>query len=306
MTMDISDVRYLLGMHYEEASGGVVDKPPSRLLRGEATERQFYIMKIDLAQSTAMLERRRKSTYLRLAHTYLSTVDRIAQEFGADADQMEYAGDSVLAYFPVEKADAEDVIMAACYARAAVNCIQELDPTLKSLSLRSKIVLHFDTLMVAKIGPRAGAILNAIGHPIHKVAKIEKTLLPDEGWATTEFQSRVAAANRKFLSPSYQQEPPTAPPPQFSPMMAAGLGIKSTHSSHGYGATLPGLMSSTTTLPPPPSKNALRDLASNNAITSGLFSLAGLSIPRIATPSPSVIGFRLRWQLLCKVLNLPN
>ena len=88
MPSNLSDIKELLQRHYAEAAEGLVDKPPSQLLRGEGTEKSFYIMKIDLVGSTQLLLGRKKSTYLKLAHTFLSTVDKITQNFGADPDQV--------------------------------------------------------------------------------------------------------------------------------------------------------------------------------------------------------------------------
>ncbi len=206
MPYNLSYIQELLQRHQGEAADGLVDKPPSLLLRGEGTEKSFYIMKIDLVGSTQLLLGRRKSTYLKLAHTFLSTIDKITQDFGADPDQVEYAGDSVLAYFAENKASAEDVIKAACYSRAAVQQIQYLDGVLNTLQLKCKVVLHFDTLLVSKIGPRANSILTAIGHPIHHVAKLEKEILADQGWATDKFFQQVEMGNRKFLGPVYEEK----------------------------------------------------------------------------------------------------
>ncbi|MDF3031559.1 MAG: hypothetical protein K0R03_2117 [Moraxellaceae bacterium] len=194
-------IRRILGSHYAEAFDGVVDKPPSRLLRGEGTERPYFILKIDLVESTRLLLGKRRSTYLKLAHVFLSTVDRITQDFGADASQVEYAGDSVLAYFPEDRVAAEDVILAACYARAAVKYIQELDAVLGALKLQSKVVLHHGTLLMSKIGPRANTSLTAIGMPIHVVSKIEKEISPGMGRVTKEFFDKVDRQNRKFFLP---------------------------------------------------------------------------------------------------------
>lgn len=211
--MDSQRIRQLLVTHYAEAADGLVDKPPSRLMRGEGTERNYYIFKIDLVGSTGILLAKRKSTYLKLAHVYLSTVDKITQEFGADAAQVEYAGDSVFAYFPEDKADAEHVLAAACLSRFSVDSIGELDETLKSLKLRSKIVLHFAPLVVSKIGPRASSVLTAIGFPIHRVAKIEKEIGAGVGRVTTEFYAKLAKENRNFLSRVTEAPPPQAPTP---------------------------------------------------------------------------------------------
>ena len=196
----------LLKQHYDEASEGLVDKAPSRLSRGEGTEKNFYIMKIDLAGSTGMLLGRKKGTYLKLAHTFLSSIDKITQDFGADPNQTEYAGDSVLAYFPETETTAENVMRAASYSRAAVLGIQRLDTTLNSLQLKCKVVLHFDTLLVSKIGPRANSFTTAIGFPLHVVAKLEKEISADTGWATEKFFQKVIKENQRYLNPVYKDE----------------------------------------------------------------------------------------------------
>jgi class 3 adenylate cyclase len=205
MTNNLIYIRELLQRHQTETAEGLVDKSPSQLLRGEGTEKNFYIMKIDLVGSTELLLGRKKSTYLKLAHTFLSTVDKITQNFGADPNQVEYAGDSVLAYFAENQSSAEDVITAACYSRAAVQQIKNLEGVLNTLQLNCKVVLHFDTLMIAKIGPRANSILSAIGHPIHRVAKIEKEIPADTGRTTEKFFQQVSNKNRRFLYPAYKE-----------------------------------------------------------------------------------------------------
>lgn len=206
MSNELDYIHLLLERHYEEAAEGLVDKPPSRLLRGEGTEKNFFILKIDLVGSTQLLMGKRKGTYLKLAHTFLSSIDKITQDFGADPDQVEYAGDSVLAYFPEDAASAENVLTAACFSRAAVLGMQRLDATLRSLRLKCKVVIHFDTLLVSKIGPRASSILTAIGHPLHRVAKIEKEISADTGRATEKFFGQIAKENRKFLAPVYEEK----------------------------------------------------------------------------------------------------
>lgn len=210
----LDQVGHYLNTHYGEASAGLVDKQPSRLCRGEGTEKRYYIFKIDLARSTQLLYRRRPATYLKLAHTFLSTVDRIVVDFGADRKQTEYAGDSVLAYFP-ETVSAYDVLTAAAYCRAAVKSLARLDQTLGNLNLQSKIVLHYAPLVVSNIGPRGDSALTAIGHPIHHVAKLEKDVSENAGRATTAFHGQLEGRQRRYLSTLYGVPPPApgAPPP---------------------------------------------------------------------------------------------
>lgn len=241
----IQDIYELLERHYEEAAGGIVDKPPSKLLRGEGTEKNFFILKIDLVGSTRMLKNSRKATYLKLAHTLLSSIDKLTQDCGADPEQTEYAGDSVLAYFPESAVSAEDVITAACYSRAAVLGMQRLDATFKMLKPICKVVLHYDTLLVSKIGPRAGSFTTAIGHPIHHVAKIEKEISADIGRVTERFFGQVAKENRKFFAPVYedkQVEIQAPAPPMLNGMY--GLGAP------GYTPLLASLLNGSISPPP--------------------------------------------------------
>jgi class 3 adenylate cyclase len=230
MTAELQKLRDLLQQHYDEAASGLVEKSPSELSRGEGTEKSFFILKIDLVGSTVLLRSARKSTYLKLAHTYLSTIDKITQKFGADPAQVEYAGDSVLAYFSETKATAEDVLVAACHARAAVDQIKELKGTLNGLELRCKIVLHYDALIVSKIGPRANSMQTAIGWPLHHVSKLEKETSPGVIFITEKFQRKINLKNRHFLIPMYFENEAltpsvslTAPTGLFAPLSGRGL-----------------------------------------------------------------------------------
>lgn len=226
----LDQVDHYLNTHYGEASAGLVDKPPSRLCRGEGTEKHYYIFKIDLARSTQLLYGRRAATYLKLAHTFLSTVDRVLVDFGADRKQTEYAGDSVLAYFP-DTVPAYDVLIAAAYCRAAVGSLKKLDQTLGGLNLRSKIVLHYAPLVVSNIGPRGDSVLTAIGHPIHQVAKLEKEVSENSGRATTAFHEQLEGRQRRYLSALYAAPPPApiTPPPlnvdSTAAIVAAAMGV---------------------------------------------------------------------------------
>ena len=197
MSCSLSRVDALLNAHYQEASEGLVDKVPSSLARGEGTEKDFYIFKIDLKNSTALMNFRRKGTYLKLTHTFLSTVDRITQDYGADSNQVEYAGDSVLAYFPAKTITAENALSAAFYSAMAVERTASLGGVLGSIPLRFRLVLHFATLVVAKIGPRADSIISAIGQPIHYVAKLEKEIGVGVGRATLQFREQFDLAPEK-------------------------------------------------------------------------------------------------------------
>ncbi|HEY8098468.1 MAG TPA: hypothetical protein VIE65_20585, partial [Methylobacter sp.] len=207
MSSDQQIIRNLLARHYAEAENGIVDQSPSKLARGEGTERNYFILKIDLVGSTTLLMRRRKSTYLKFAHTFLSTIDNITRGLGADGDQVEYAGDSVIAYFPENSTDPMDVLAAACYCRFAVAEMQKLDRTLGELRFKCKIVLHYAPLIVARIGPRAGSALLAIGFPLHEVAKLEKETPPDTARVTMAFCKKVDLANKKYLQPLFSPNP---------------------------------------------------------------------------------------------------
>jgi class 3 adenylate cyclase len=217
-------VAALVHDHFGEAAEGVVDKAPSRLLRGEGAQKSFYILKIDLANSTMLLAGKHPSTYLKLAHTFLSTVDKIALDYGADPAQTEYAGDSVIAYFP-ENTDPSSVILAAAWSRYCVSELSSLPGVLGSMSLKCRIVVEFAKLTVARIGPRAGTILTAIGMPIHAVAKTEKNIAPGQGRALLGFYGQLPSALRKYFSPAYEVNPPTAPPVPAAPPAPTSLGI---------------------------------------------------------------------------------
>lgn len=265
----------LLEKHNDEASEGFVDKPASRLLRGEGTERKYYIMKVDLVGSTQLLLRRRKETYLKLAHTFLSTIDKITQDLNADPIQTEYAGDSVLAYFPEGSASAEDVITAACYARAAVMGIGQLKGIIGQLNPRCKIVLHFDSLIVSNIGPRANAQVTAIGFPLHVVAKLEKEISSDTGRTTEKFYQQVNRENKKFLAPVYiERQVPIEPSPL----------------STGY------------------SHPAALGIGRPNRTLADLLGEQPLNIPLQTQPQYQIekqlIGYDLKWSMLFQALNL--
>lgn len=273
-----------LDTHYSESASGLVDKSPSKLARGEGTEKSFFIMKIDLVNSTKLLMGRRQATYLKLAHTFLSTLDRIVQDFGADGSQTEYAGDSILAYFPSVNVDAQNVLAAACYCREAVNKIKTLDATLGSLDLKSKIVLHHAPLVVSRIGPRADSVLTAIGHPLHVVAKLEKTVPENGGRATTAFFKELKHDSKKFLNPLYSERR------QLSDL----LGIRAS-----------GVASN---VQPPPQSLAsiLRGIDTGLSRRVGLGDAIG-AVPRGVEPQPLRVaeGYSVSWSLLYRHHRIP-
>jgi class 3 adenylate cyclase len=217
MALTLNDVDRLLQVHFQETSERLVDSPPSQLRRGEGTEKNFFILKIDLVGSTRFLRNRRQSTYLRLAHTFLSTVDRITQDYGADGDQVEYAGDGVMAYFPQRVDAAAQVLEAAFYCKAAVDRISSLDGAVAALHPRCRLVIHFAALTVARIGPRSGSMLSAIGFPLHTISKLEDKIGADVGRATPEFFRELPLGLRKYLLPITEtqqvlvEQPPVFP-----------------------------------------------------------------------------------------------
>jgi class 3 adenylate cyclase len=220
MANKIEIIDSIISKHFAEASAGLVDKAPSALARGEATEKNYFILKLDLVGSTQLLLKRKKETYLKFAHTFLSTVDKITQDFGADANQVEYAGDSVLSYFPSNSTTAEAVIQATCLSKIAIERMENLDGALGSIRFRCRAVLHYAPLLVARIGPRGNAILSAIGNPLHLVSKIEKRVPMNMAFATEKFYSQVAVQSRHFLNAIYEEKKipisPIASPP-FNP-----------------------------------------------------------------------------------------
>ncbi len=293
--MTLKRVNELLISHFAEASDALVDKAPSDLRRGEGTNRPFYILKVDLAGSTRLLLGKRHATYLKLAHTFLSTVDQITQDFGADDRQVEYVGDGLFAYFPATAGAAERVLQAAFYAKSAVNMMANLGGAVGELRPKCRIVIHYDTLTVAKIGPRAGSILSAIGWPIHKVAKLEGTISPGVGRATIEYRTQLNQANRKYLNAVYVEDRvliPTPPPP-----------VSFSFNSDPNSNTLAGLYG----IGLPTQRTGLLNLR-DGAFGTQPNTLASLSI-NSAAPIPQayrlekrVVGYDVNWTLLAQVL----
>ena len=293
MPKNLDEIRAVLRAHYDETQDGLVEKAPSRLTRGEGTRKSYYILKIDLVNSTLMLQGRRTETYLRYAHTFLSTIDRITQMFGADPEQVEYAGDSVLAYFP-ESVSAFDVVAAACFAKVAVEQMRTLDRTMATFAWACKIVIHYDSLIVARIGPRSASFLTAIGYPLHRVAKLEKNIASGTGRATPEFYRRIDQSQRRYLSPVYSANQAATPAavstlltqPNPTPNLAglAGLTIQSPPS--------PNLLATLLTGSNPHLPLKARDL------------LLPTPSPTPPAPPPEIIGYDLKWGFLFQVLQL--
>ena len=197
MSKMISDI---VQKYYNEANQGLQkDKPPSALKRGEGTEKDFFILKIDLVGSTKFVRNRFPQTYLKLAHVFLSSVDEITRAFGAEDSQVEYAGDSVLAYFYANKVKAIDVLKAAHYTRLATLSIRALDAAFSKYKFNTRIILHYGKLMMAKIGPWGDQRLSAIGKELHKVGHLEKKIGNNIGCATKEFGMQLSLQERRKL-----------------------------------------------------------------------------------------------------------
>lgn len=219
-------VMELLQKYYDEAHGGLTnDTPPSQLRCGEGTQADYFLLKIDLCKSTAFIRGKRAQTYLKMAHVFLSTVDDITRRYGADGDQVEYAGDSVVAYFS-GSTDAVNVLKAATFSREAASLMSDLDPAFKLFPFQTRIVLHYGTLIVAKIGPRGDRKLVAIGPALHTVGHLEKKVDTGKGWATSKFGEQLPARERNLLlSPEYSETVVSVPIPAASAPPLYGVGF---------------------------------------------------------------------------------
>jgi class 3 adenylate cyclase len=195
----------IIKKHYDEAVCGIVDKVPSALNRGEGTEREFYMLKIDLVDSTVFTWTRTHKTYLRLAHTFLSSVDEITRGFGADDDQVEYVGDSIIAYFRADKVNALSVLYAAYYCQEAALQMKTLDATFSKYHFLTKTILHYGKLILARIGPRGDTFVTAIGPALHKACKMESRVSPGQSRVSTEFREKLQGRERLLLKPNYKE-----------------------------------------------------------------------------------------------------
>lgn len=204
----------IIQRYYDEAHGGIVQKSPSALRRGEGTEKEYFIFKVDLVGSTVFISRRAPQTYLKIAHTFLSSIDEITRYFGSDANQVEYAGDSVIAYFP-KSVGAIDVLKAAYCCREAARKMKQLDRTLNQYSFKTKTVVHFGKLIVAKIGPRGDSTVSAIGPALHKACKMEIDVPADEGRASKEFREQLEGRNRLLLTGNFKGTKVARPPETY-------------------------------------------------------------------------------------------
>jgi len=195
----------IIKKHYGEAVGGIVDKVPSALNRGEGTEREFYMLKIDLVDSTVFTWTRTHKTYLKLAHTFLSSVDEITREFGADDGQVEYVGDSIIAYFRADKVNALSVLYAAYYCREAALQMKTLDATFSKYHFLTKTILHHGKLILARIGPRGEKFVTAIGPELHKACKMESRVSPGQSRVSSEFREKLQGREKLLLKPNYKE-----------------------------------------------------------------------------------------------------
>lgn len=184
----------LIERHWKEASDGIVDCSVNELLRGQCTIRDYFVFKIDICNSTPLLYDQSK-LYVQLMHPFFSTVDAICREFGADPDQTEYHGDSVLALFPERGNSADSVAEAALWSHYAFRRIAHSDQ-LRRLDLKCRSVLHFGPLNVAVTGPYGESHRVAVGIPIHVAAKREKLVDRGAVWASDEFVEQLTTKDR--------------------------------------------------------------------------------------------------------------
>jgi class 3 adenylate cyclase len=218
--MNANDIDNLLDRHIGETTGTLRNCSVSELARGECTSRTYFIFKIDLTNSTVLLRNQKPAMYARIAHAYLSTVDAITQQYGAEPEQTEYHGDSVLALFPERGNTAIEIVSAAVQAHYAVHRLRKL----VGIALYPKVLLHFAPLAVAKIGPWNDTHRVAIGLPIHSVAKREKELATGRIWLSDQLGAKLAKdfhqqlLDRSYVKiTEYEQVPvPTPAPPPSS------------------------------------------------------------------------------------------
>jgi len=198
--MNANQIDKLIETHLDEARGGILTCSVSELARGQCTSRNYFLFKIDLAASTLVLRNTKPAQYARIAHAYLSTIDAITQQFGAESQQTEYQGDSVLAFFPERGNAADEVVSAAVQAHYAVNRLRHR----VGVQLQPRLLLHFAALTVAKIGPWSESHRVAIGMPIHHVAKKEDEVGAGSIWLSDTFAAQcVRELRNQFLQPSY-------------------------------------------------------------------------------------------------------
>lgn len=285
----------IIQKYYYEADGGMVQKAPSALKRGEGTEREFFIFKIDLVGSTVFVLRKSHQTYLKLAHTFLSTVDEITRYYGADGNQAEYAGDSVIAYFP-KSVGAVKVLAAAYYCRLATLQMNSLDTVLKQFPGKTKVVVHFGKLIMAKIGPYGDSYVSAIGPALHKACKMENDVPAGEGHASKEFMEQLQGREKSLLQGNYKET--QVPKQQETTQLTGGL-LSIAYRQPPSPRTLLGM-----------SPTDLSAFTINNDATSHL----GRALNTLATPSASnnlvpqfetrreLINYSINWEMIPKFL----
>lgn len=270
----------IIKKHYNEAVGGIVDKVPSALNRGEGTEREFYMLKIDLVDSTVFTWTRTHKTYLKLAHTFLSSVDEITRAFGADDGQVEYVGDSIIAYFRADRTDAISILKAAYFCRESALQMKNLDTTFSNYHFLTKTILHYGKLIMAKIGPRGDSFVTAIGPELHKACKMESRVTPGQGRASKEFREKLPGREKLILlKPNINEA--VAP---MAPVNPAPLSIESVLFNSQNQQT-EGL-------------NALRKFARPASIFLG-------TSPPLSTKS-EVIDYSVKWDELAKYIATHN
>jgi len=282
----------ILQKYYDEADGGMVQKAPSTLNRGEGTEKEYFIYKIDLVGSTIFTWSRSHQTYLKMAHTFLSTVDEITRHYGADDNQVEYAGDSVIAYFP-KSVGALNVLYAAYVCRDATLRMKSLDTTLRKFPFHTKTIIHFGKLIMAKIGPHGDSMVSAIGPALHKACKMEKDVLAGEGRASKTFWEQLEGRQKILLKGNYK-ETQVLKQPEANPI-AGGL-LSDAFSQALTRRTLLGM-----------TPNNLSPFAVQQARASAINSLSALATPtQIISPVPQfvtereLIDYSIRWDMIPK------
>lgn len=202
----------LMQKYFDEAEKSVTNTAPSSLRRGEGTLCDYYILKIDLCGSTAFLRLKQHTTYLKLAHVFLSSIDHITQHYGAESSQNEYAGDSVIAYFRCDAVDAFNVLLAAYYCRHAAAQMKDAYPAFKGYEFKTKVMLHKAKLIIAKIGPWGAHRVTAIGYGLHHVCKMEQKVKENQGRATTQFVDALGKTRSRFVNGNFIEEAiPVAP-----------------------------------------------------------------------------------------------
>ena len=202
-----------LDKYYQESLSGITNKSPSRLNRGEGLIKDYYIFKIDLAGSTDFIATKQPQTYLKLTHTFLSTADEITKEYGADPFQTEYVGDGIIAYFDASNTTAFDVLESAFLTRqSALDMRHLIDKSFSLYKFRTRIIIHYGNLIMAKIGPRGNSFTSAIGAELHNACKMETLARPGQGIISDNYRKQLTFKEKRFVRktiPSSQPNKPT-------------------------------------------------------------------------------------------------